>query len=305
MDIALNLVLFVVSLTVLLKAADWFINAAERIGLSFGVAPFIIGVTIVSFGTSLPELATSIAAIFAGTSEIVVGNVVGSNITNIALVVGVIAVVARRIDIDNDIMNIDMPKLLASAAFLWFILIDNTVTMVEAVISLAGILIFIIYSVNADRLLTKGKRPIVAWWDYLILIAGGTLIYFSAQFTIGFATEFAEQVGLPMKVVGLLMIALGTSLPELIVSLQAIRKGKTGIAVGNVLGSNIFNSFLVIGVPRFFGDLIIPESIHEFSLPFMGMLTLLFAFMCITRKISRWEGYMLILFYIYFITQLF
>lgn len=305
MELTFNLVLFLVSLLVLLKAADWFINAAERIGLSFGVAPFIIGVTIVSFGTSLPELATSIAAIYANTSEIVVGNVIGSNITNIALVIGIIAVVAKEIQIDNDIMHIDMPKLLASAAFLWFVLADNNVSIVEAIFLLVGIILFIMYSVNADRLLTKGKRPIVAWYDYLIMLGAGVLIYFSAQFTIDFATKFAVQVGMPMKVVGLFMIALGTSLPELIVSLQAIRKGKVGIAVGNVLGSNIFNAFLVIGLPRFFGDLVIPPTIHDFSLPFMMVITVLFAFMCITRKISRWEGWVLLLFYVFFIFKLF
>lgn len=305
MDIALNLLLFSISLAVLLKAAEWFINAAERIGLSFGIAPFIIGVTIVSFGTSLPELATSIAAIYAGTSEIIVGNVIGSNITNIALVIGIIAIVAKEVKIDNDIMHIDMPKLLASAAFLWFILQDNKVTYFEAAICLVGIFIFIAYSVSADRLLTKGKRPIVVWYDYVLLIVGAVLVYFGAQFTIKFATEFAIQVGMPMKVVGLTLIALGTSLPELVVSLQAIRKGKVGIAVGNVLGSNIFNSFLVIGVPRLFGTIVIPDTIHDFSLPFMLILTVLFAFMCITRRISAWEGWMLLLLYVYFIVQVF
>jgi cation:H+ antiporter len=305
MNIILDFVLFTVSLLVLLKAADWFINSAERIGLSFGVAPFIIGVTVVSFGTSLPELATSIAAVYAGNSEIVVANVVGSNITNIALIIGIIAIVAKEVKIDADIMHIDMPQMLASAAFLWFILMDNKITMVEAIICMVGIVIFVSYSVNADRLLTKGDRPIVAWWDYLVLLGGALLIYFSATYTISFATSFASSVGMPTKIVGLVMIALGTSLPELIVSLQAIRRGKTGIAVGNVLGSNIFNAFIVIAIPRFFGELIVPESIHELSLPFMLMLTVLFAFMCITKRISNWEGMILVLLYIYFITQLF
>ncbi len=305
MDIAINLILFIISLAVLLKAADWFIDAAERIGLSFGIAPFIIGVTIVSFGTSLPELATSIAAIYADSSEIIIGNIIGSNVANIALVIGVMAVVAKNVNIDNDIMHIDMPKLLASAALLWLILHDNNVSLFEAIISLVGILIFIAYSVSADRLLTKGKRPIVVWYDYLILIVGAVLVYFGAQFTIKFATAFAVQVGMPMKSIGLTLIAFGTSLPELVVSLQAVRKGKTGIAVGNVLGSNIFNSFLVLGVPRLFGKMVIPETIHDFTLPFMMILTLLFAFMCITRKISSWEGWMLLLMYVYFIVQVF
>lgn len=304
-DILLNFLLFAISLAVLLKASDWFINGAEKIGLSFGVAPFIIGVTIIAFGTSLPELATSIASVTGGKSEIVIGNIIGSNITNIALVIGVVAVISKEIKIENDIMNVDMPKLLASALLLWFILQDLHVSITEAVVCMIGIIIFLFYTVSADRNINKDQLPKATWKDYLLLVTGGVLVYFSSGYAIDFVSAFAVGVGIPLKIVGLTLVALGTSFPELVISVQAARQGKTGIAIGNVLGSNVFNTFLVLGIPRFFGALVIPPDTLTFSLPMMLALTLLFAFMCVTRRISRWEGLILLLIYVYFISELF
>lgn len=303
-EILITFLLFSIALGVLLQAAQWFINSAERIGLAFGVEPFIIGITVVAFGTSLPELATSISSIYAGQSEIVVGNVIGSNITNIALVIGVIAVMRKEIVIESDIMNIDIPKLLASTMFLWFILADLKVTIFEAIICLIGITIFVTYSVAADREKVK-ERPKLQWKDFILIIIGVVLVYFGSVYTIKYASELATMAGIPVKIIGFTLIAFGTSLPELIVSIQAMRKGKTGIAVGNVLGSNVFNSFCVMGVPAFFGHITIPSSIFDFTLPFMAMLTLLFSFMCLTRRISRWEGMILLLLYVFFNVNLF
>lgn len=305
MDILLTLTLFAVSLSVLLKAAQWFINSSEKIGLAFGVEPFIIGITVVAFGTSLPELATSISAVYAGQSEIVVGNVIGSNVTNIALIIGLMAALRKELIIDADIMNIDMPKLLASTVFLWFILYDLKVSFAEAMICLVGIVFFVLYSVTADRLLNEKSRPKIGWKDFVLLIAGGTLVYFGSVYTIEFSAKLAELVGVPIKIIGYTLIAFGTSLPELVVSLQALKQGQSGIAIGNVLGSNIFNSFCVISIPSFFGNLNIPSSILDFSLQYTVALTLLFAFMCLTRRISRWEGLVLLLLYAYFNLKLF
>jgi cation:H+ antiporter len=198
-----------------------------------------------------------------------------------------------------------MPKLLASALLLWFILQDLQVTLMEAIICIAGIVIFVLYTVSVDREIDKNLLPIATWKDYAYLIGGGVLVYFSAGYTIDFVSAFAIAVGLPLKIVGLSLVALGTSLPELIVSVQAARKGKTGIAIGNVLGSNVFNSFFVLAIPSFFGPLTIPPDTLTFSLPMMLGLTLLFAFMCVTRRISRWEGLILLLIYVYFISELF
>jgi cation:H+ antiporter len=301
-DLFLNILIFVVSLGALLKASDFFVAAAERVGLAIGISPFIIGVTIVAFGTSLPELATSLAAVFSGSSEIVIGNVIGSNITNILLVLGITAIVAKKIVMDFDIMDIEMPLLLGSAFFLYFVLADNHVSLYESLLFLVALTVFLLNSFGQKD--KDVERPAFAIKDFLILIAAGLVVYFGASYTIYAIEKIASQLGVNQDFIALSVLALGTSLPEVVVSIAAARKGKPGIAVGNVLGSNIFNTYAVVGIPSLFGNLVIPESTNSFSLPFMVGVTLLFVIGCISKKISRWEGVMLVIFYVYFIFTL-
>ena len=142
--------LFILSLGVLLKASDWFIDSAEEIGLSLGISPYIIGVTIIAFGTSLPELATSVASVFADDSEIVIGNVVGSNITNIALVLGLVAIYVKNIELEGNIWKLDMPFLWFTAFLLWFVVRDQNVSYFEASLLLAGLIIFLAFSLKSQ-----------------------------------------------------------------------------------------------------------------------------------------------------------
>lgn len=304
MDILLYFGLFVLSLGVLLKGSDWFVAAAEKIGLSFGISPFIIGVTIVAFGTSLPELASSLAAVFAGESEIVIGNVVGSNITNIALVLGIVAIVGRKIYIEKDIMSTDIPLLLTSAFLFYFIVNDQHVSVLEAIILLAALLIFLAYSFK-DGSEDEITKEAVSWKSYALLVVGGVLVYFGAEYTILAISNLSKIFGISAEIIALSLVALGTSLPELVVSISAARKGNTEIAVGNVLGSNMFNTYAVLGIPALFGNLVIPDNVVAFSIPLMIALTLLFSIMCLSKTISRWEGWMLFLIYCFFVLELF
>lgn len=303
MDLLYYSLLFVVSLAVLLKASDWFIDSAERIGLSLGISPFIIGVTIVAFGTSLPELAASIVAVLKDESEIVVSNVVGSNITNIALVLGLTALVVKRIDLDYNIWHIDMPYLWGSAFILYFILQDQHVSFAEAIIFLIGIVIFLVYSVNSN-VPTKEERLKVGWKNYAMLLIGGLLVAAGAEWTIRGIKGLSVIAGINSEIIGLSAVALGTSLPEVIVSLNAARKGKASIAVGNVLGSNIFNTYVVMGIPALIGPLEIPDKINSYFLPMMVVMTLMFGVISNNKKITRWEGTILLLFYALFIIEL-
>ncbi len=305
MELLTNLGLFIVSLTVLLKAADWFIDSAEDIGLSLGISPFIIGVTIVAFGTSLPELATSVAGVLKGEATIVVSNVIGSNITNIALVLGLVVVVVKQIKLHDGIWQIDMPYLLGSSFLLWFVLSDQQVTLFEALLFIAGLVIFLVYSLQSDDSEPSEYRKKASWKSYVGLVLGGVLVWLGADFTIQAITKMSSLMGIESEVIALTLVALGTSLPEVIVSLNAARKGKTSIAVGNVLGSNIFNTYAVISIPSFFGTLEISEQILAFSLPLMVVMTILFAVMTLSRNISRWEGLLLLMFYMFFIVELF
>ena len=305
MEILLYSGLFIGALAVLLLASDWFIDSAEEIGLSLGISPFIIGVTIVAFGTSLPELATSIAAVLSGDSEIVVGNVVGSNITNIALVLGLVAVVANRLELEYNIWHIDMPYLWGSAFLLWFVVQDQHVSYFEAGLFLAGLIIFLGYSFHGDEEKEKLEKSKASLQSYIKLIVGGALVALGASYTIEAISKLSEFAGVDKDVIALSAVALGTSLPEVIVSLNAARKGKTSIAIGNVLGSNIFNTYCVMGIPVFFGDLAIPQDVLDFSLPLMIVMTILFGIMSNNKKITRWEGLVLLIFYLFFIVELF
>ncbi len=294
--------IFIASLAVLLLGSEWFIDSAEKIGLSFGISPFIIGVTIVAFGTSLPELATSIASVYQGSSEIVIANVIGSNIANVLLVLGLTAIVGKGIKLDFNIMDIDVPLLVISAVLLYFAASDLHISTLEAVLFLVALGIFLLNSVSGEKEDNENLPKITAPTIGKLLL-GGLAVYFGATYTIYSLTQISTELGISPDIIALTAIALGTSLPEVIVSMAAARKGKHAIAVGNVLGSNIFNTYAVMSIPSFLGELKIPEHTLDFSLPFMLAVTLLFSYAVMSNRISKWEGYMLALLYVFYISQ--
>jgi len=308
---------FIVSLAVLVKGSDWFIGAAEKVGIALGIPSFIIGVTIVAVGTSLPELASSIVAVLEGNSEIVAGNAVGSNIANIALVLGITAVIGKKVHFKVNLMEADIPLLVCSAFLLWFILLPDangvaTVDLFEAGLLLAGLLIFISYSFSGSG--EEGEeKPVktkIAPKVFLVLLLSGIMVYLGATYTIKSIIAVSEMFAIKSEAIALSVVALGTSLPEIVVSVTAMQRGKPEIAIGNILGSNVFNTFAVMGIPAVIAEsmgesLKVPAIITDFSMPMMIALTLLFFFLMISKSVSRWEGLMLLLFYVYFIVKLF
>ncbi|PHI21436.1 hypothetical protein CEQ90_03290 [Lewinellaceae bacterium SD302] len=296
--------IFAASIVALLWASDRFVESAERIGLSWGISPFIIGVTIVAFGTSLPELATSIAAVLGGEPEIVVSNVVGSNITNIALVLGLSAVVVKSIDLEINLWYIDIPFLWGSAFLLYFLVSDARFSIFEAVVCLGGIVLFLTYSLKDGEKPAAEDRPSASWKDYLFLLLSAAVVSFAASWAISSITNISGILNIAPKIIALTAVALGTSLPEVAVSLSAARKGRASIAVGNALGSNVFNTFVVMAIPRFFGPLEIPADILSTYLPLMVAMTILLGIMSNNRQISRMEGMVLLLFYIWYLGQI-
>ena len=299
-----SLAIFILALTLLIFASNRFIDSAEKIGYSLGINPFIVGVTLVSFGTSLPELTTSIISVYSGSSEIVVGNVIGSNITNILLVLGISAMAVRNLRIERDIMSEDVPLLFGSAMLLWFVLRDLEFSIFEAILFLFGLAGFLMYTLKSGRDAEVEKTK-TGFSTYLFLLLSGVAIYFSAKYTVSSIESLALGLNINPALISLSLLALGTSLPEVVVSVSAARKGKHAIAVGNVLGSNIFNTYAVMAIPSFFGELVIPESIMTFSMPFMVVTTVLFALVCYSKKVSFWKAGMLVSFYIFFVAELF
>lgn len=302
--LAVNLVIFVASLFVLVKGSDWFVDAAEVIGLSLGINSFIIGVTIIAVGTSLPELASSIAAVYSHETEIVLGNVVGSNITNILLVLGIVALFGNVVPLEYNIMDVDMPLLVASSLFLYFALEDLEFSLFEAFLFLAALIGFILNSVKANKFEEVEERPIATYKSYLLLLLGGFLVYLGSRYTVFGLQGMSENLGIGSGILAFTLLALGTSLPEVVVSVTAARKGKAGMAIGNVLGSNMFNTYAVMGIPALMADLAIPASSFQFAVPFMIAVTLMFVVITFSGRINRYEGLVLLLFYIFFLYKM-
>lgn len=299
---------FIASLAGLIKASDYFIDSAEKIGLSLGLPSFVIGVTLVATGTSLPELISSIIAVSRDSSEIVVGNVIGSNITNVCFVLGLIGVWSRSFKVDFDIQRVDMPFLIGTSFLMGMTLIDSQFTMMEALISLSALVVYIVYITRIEHPEEteeeKTKRPKLNAGVFLTLVVSSAGIYFGARYNVLAIIKLSELLGVGKEVIALTAVALGTSLPELVVSIVAVKRGNHELVVGNVLGSNIFNSLAVMGIPALFGTLVIPATIVTFSLPMMIACTLLYFFVTIDKEVNRWEGILLLLFYFLFITSI-
>jgi len=307
--------ILVASLAVLAKSSDYFTDSAEVIGKYFKLPAFIIGVTIVAIGTSLPELVSSLFAVFNGASEIVVGNVIGSNITNIFLVLGITAIFSKKIKILHELSRVDLPLLVGSAFLFAFAIWDGVFSIFEAILFMAGLIFYLIYTmstqdknedVSAEKKIKKDlEKEKLSSKTWLIFLISSFFIFLGAKYTVDSVIQLSEILNIGTEIIAIGAVALGTSLPELMVSLTAVRKGKAEIAVGNILGSNIFNTFAVMGIPAFFGVLIIPQSILSFGLPLMLAATLLYFFIAQDKEITKWEGWMLIMFYVFFVIKLF
>lgn len=310
-------VLFV-SIFLLVHSSTQFTNAAERIGAQFKIPPFVIGVTIVAIGTSLPELLSSIIAVTQGASEIVIGNVVGSNITNILLIAGLTAIVGKNVVFSRELVNVDLPLFITSAFFLAVMIWDGEFTRPEAVLSLIALFIYVLYTIKSemqnkdkeiekemkgelDRLLER-KQQIQ---DITILVISSVFLYVSAKYTVESVVEISTFTRIPSDIIAATVVALGTSLPEIMVTIIAAQKNQAELALGNVLGSSIFNSYLVMGIPGLISSMLIPASVLSFSLPVMVIASLLFFFFTQDKEITDWEGWMLILFYIFFVGKMF
>ena len=309
MHIFIWLLVFIVSLTVLVKASDYFVEGAEAIGLSFGMPHFVIGVVIVGFGTSLPELVSSIFAVLHGTSEIVIGNVLGSNITNIFLVLGIAAVGSTEFRFNHNLLRVDLPIFLGATILVALTITDGNFSIGEAVFCLIGLVIYMFSALQAERNIVPEENEIngsmTGFVDWLKLLASPVLIFVGAKFTIDSVVVLSEELEIGAETIAMSAIALGTSLPEVFVTLGAVRKGKPEMAIGNIMGSNAFNAFAVLGIPRFIGPLAIPDSVLDYSLPVFFVAALLFVIVTVDEKVNRWEGWLMLMFYLFFIARLF
>ncbi len=294
-------------LLILSLSSDWFVDSAETVGLFLKMPSFIIGVVIIGFGTSLPELMSSIVSVLKGQSEIVISNAIGSNITNIFLVLGVSGLFAKSYTIKHDIFHTDLPFLMGSAVLISLMTYDRSFGVFEAVICLGALGLYLYRSITQGQIAEQIKedeeeapeRPTLLNW--LTLIISPVLIALGANLTVKSVVTLSELLKIGTDIIAVTIVALGTSLPEVMVSIQASRKRKGDMAVGNVIGSNIFNTFAVMGVSAFFGPLKISESYPVKTLPVFIGATVIAYFIVQDKKVFRFEGIMLLLFYVFFL----
>jgi len=323
------IIVFIISLGVLVKGADWLITNAEKIGLSLGLSPFIVGVTIVGVGTSFPELISSFVAVFKGVPDVVVANAIGSNIANILLIVGVSAVIGKRLIITKSLIDLDLPLLAISTVLLLGIVWDKQITFGESLLMLVTYGIYLLYTVlhkdtedtaEIGELLPSRQerrkhiaahkkeefaRPKLVAKDFILLVVGILGLVFGAKYLIDALVNLSAMLNIATGVIAITAVAVGTSLPELLVSAKAALQKKSEIALGNIFGSNVFNALVVIGLPGLFRVLPVDNQIFTIGVPTMALATLLFIISGISRRIYIWEGAFYLSVYVLFVAKLF
>ena len=293
-------ILLILGFVLLIKGADFFVDGASSIAGKLKVPSLIIGLTVVSMGTSMPEAAVSISASLGGNNGISLGNVVGSNMFNLLVVVGVSAVVLP-IATDRDILKRDMPIGIAITAALCVMLIDGKLSRLDAVILLVlfvAYLLILIRSALKNRT-EEDEQKVMSWGKSLLFVLlGAAGIIGGGQLVVNNAKTIAAALGMGETLIGLTVVAFGTSLPELVTSIVAARKGESGIAMGNVVGSNIFNILFVLGLAGAISPMTadLEFFIDTGILIVVSLIMLLFAFT--KRKTSRVEGAISVLMYL-------
>lgn len=323
------IIVFLISLAVLVKGADWLITSAEKIGLAIGISPFIVGVTIVGAGTSFPELISSFVAVFKGVPDVVVANAIGSNIANILLIVGISAIIGRRLVVTKSLIDLDLPLLAISTVLLLGIVWDKQVTFGESLLMLITYGIYLLYTIlhkdieGADEItetipsrqektghiLDHKKeiltRPKLVAKDFIFLVVGILGLVFGAKYLIDALVNLSAMLNIATGVIAITAVAVGTSLPELLVSAKAAFQQKSEIALGNIFGSNVFNALVVIGLPGLFRVLPVDNQTFMIGVPTVAVATLLFVISGISRRIHIWEGAFYLSLYVLFIAKLF
>ena len=322
---------FAVSLILVVKGADWFLDSAEKIGVAVGLSSFVIGVIIVGLGTSLPELVSAFAAVAHGASELVTANVVGSNIANVLLIVGLAAAIGGKLAVSKNLIDLDIPLLTIATTFGVVVMFDGIVTPIESTFLLVSFLVFLLYSTrnghshvddsgDIQQLFSfERRRPVlgiskiekadeaqkVRMHDVVWLIVGLVALVLGAKYLVQSVVVTSELLGIGVGVISLVAVAIGTSLPELAVSMKAALQDKHEVALGNIFGSNVFNILLVLGLPGLFSPLIVDGATLAIGLPVLIIATIFFIISAMSKQIHSYEGALYLLVYAFFIGKLF
>lgn len=288
--------------------AERLVHGSSVVALKMGLSPLVIGLTIVAFGTSAPELVVSIRATIAGNSEIAIGNVIGSNIANIALILGLTAVI-RPMSVHLRILKVEIPIMIGVTLIASWFIIGDIITRLEGILLVAGLIIFIVCSIRSAREVPEEVRKLIVdepkvddstptWKAWAFVVIGLALLIGGGELLVTGAVDIAILLGLSQAVIGITIVAIGTSLPELATSAVAAFKNESDIAIGNIIGSNIFNLLSILGITA----IIHPLDSSSFDLVDLGlMLGLTIIILPLMRRgfeINRREGGLLLLIYV-------
>ncbi|MBS7364158.1 MAG: calcium/sodium antiporter [Paludibacteraceae bacterium] len=305
MTVILKLVLLIVGFVVLIYGADFFVDGASKLAKRFNIPSFVIGLTICAFGTSAPELAVSVTASVSGANSLAIGNVLGSNFFNLMVVLGVCAVI-NPIPVTKNLLRRDYPVSIAAITLLSvFLMSDSDISRFEALIlfcCLVGYMAWTIVDTKKHPELAdtqeEDNQAFVAWKCALYIVGGCAAIVLGGDLVVESAKYLGGTIGMSEKLIGFTICAIGTSLPELVTSYTASKKGQNDMAMGNVIGSNIFNILCILGIsglisPISIGDANINATLLDCGIN-VGVCILAYIF-CITgKKVERWEGLVLV-----------
>lgn len=307
-----DIILLVVGFVVLIKGADLFVDGASNVALNFKVSKMLIGLTIVAFGTSAPEFAVSVKGLLSNSGDIVLGNVIGSNILNILLILGVSAIIHPLV-VKNNTVKKELPITLLITSLFAVLLSDNifdkkltnSFTRGDGIVLILFFLVFIYYLITLMRNKVeeeKDKEVMPLFKAIMFTLVGLISIIIGSNFVVDSALALAKTIGVSERIIGLTIIALGTSLPELVTSVTATKKGEYDIAIGNVVGSNIFNIGMVIGLPvALLGGIGTIVFSYVDLIVMIATALMLFIFSRNDYKISRREGIcFLLVFVVYY-----
>ena len=307
-----QVLMFVLGLVVLVVGADVMVRGASRLAVSFGVSPLVVGLTVVAFGTSAPEMAVSVGSALAGSPDLAIGNVVGSNIANVLLILGISALITPLL-VDEQIIRQEIPIMIGASALLVVMALDGNIGLLESIMLFALVIAYTVFLVVQSRRASKAVQdefetgiPTSTWdshWAVQIgLIATGlVMLVVGADWLVDAAVAFARAFGVSDLVIGLTVVAVGTSMPEIATSIVAAMRGQRDIAVGNVVGSNVFNIPAVLGAAGIASGAGLPVSEAARNFDLWVMLAVAFAclpIMITGREIARWEGVVFLAYYV-------
>lgn len=306
----MSYLLIVIGLVMLVFGGDVLVQGASGIAKRFKLSPLVIGMTVVAFGTSAPELMVSVKAAYMGSPEIALGNVIGSNIANIALVLALTVLIFPLL-IDRNSKLIDWPVMFIASIVFYLFALDGSISRIEGSIMFIALVAFTIFIIRNSLNQSKSYEPDLEehipniWLSIGKNLAGLVLLYFGSKWLVSGAIEVAENFGVEERIIGVTVIAFGTSVPELAASIMAAIKKEADISIGNLVGSNIFNILCVIGLTAIIKPIEVTDKIINPDMYWMLAIALaLGVILFFWKKIQRWHGVILILSYLSYITIL-